>query len=135
MMTQFSRLSTAASVALVLVIGSSEGFAQESGKDDEIPSVQSAQDGNWSSPATWSGGAVPEAGYAVTIGHAVTYDLDTSRIAGVTIADTGKLAFSPGKSVELETDRNVVNLGELELRPASPDVVHRLRFVDVDESK
>lgn len=134
-MTQFSRLLTAFSITMVFAVGSLQGFAEESGKSEEIPSVQSVQDGDWSSPATWSGGAVPEAGHAVTVGHAVTYDLDTSRIAGVIIADTGKLAFSPNKSVELETDRNVVNRGELEMRPASPDIMHRLRFVDVDETK
>ncbi len=134
-MIQRCRLLSAFSVVMAFAVGSSEGFADESGKDEAIPFVESVQDGNWSSPATWSGGIVPGDEDAVAVGHAVTYDLDSARIAGVTITDTGKLTFSPDKSVELETDRNVVNLGEFEMRPASPDIVHRLRFVDVDETK
>jgi len=45
------------------------------------------------------------------------------------------LRFDPNKSTTLELTANLINYGRLEMRPARPDVVHTLRFKDVDESK
>ena len=75
-------------------------------------SISSAQSGDWSAPSTWQGGAVPGPEDAVTIEHAVVYDLALSRVSGVTIAEAGELAFSPDESVTLETDRNLFKSGQ-----------------------
>lgn len=113
-------------MGLVQSIAPGKAFAAE---------ITSHQNGDWSASSTWQGGSVPGPEDAVTIGHLVIYDLPKSRVSGVTISETGHLVFSPGKSVVLETDKNLLNRGTLEMRPASPSILHRLRFVDVDETK
>ena len=113
--------------------------------------MQSVQSGDWSDGATWSAGQIPGASDAVTIvaGDSVTYDLPTSRVAGVRIEPGAMLVFADQMDVALETDANVVVEGTLRLRPQRPDspthqnssldrgpyFVHTLRFVDVDEMK
>jgi hypothetical protein len=62
----------------------------------------------------------------------VTLDRDV-RIAGANIA--GALTFDATSSVSLLTDRNVVVTGSLTMAPASATTEHRLRFVDVDDTK
>jgi hypothetical protein len=80
-------------------------------------------------------GGVPDAADAVTIatGHTVTYELADSRVSGVIIADNAKLAFAPAKTALLRTDKNILVLGELEMKPSSAPVHHTIRFVEVDE--
>jgi G8 domain len=113
--------------------------------------TQSAQSGDWSDPATWSTARVPGASDAVTIaaGDTVTYDLASSRVAGVTIAASATLVFDAQMDVALESSANVVVEGTLRLRPQEPNspahqnssldwspyFIHTLRFVDVDETK
>ena len=88
---------------------------------------------------------------AVTIaaGDTVTYDLATSRVAGVRIEPGATLVFADQMDVALETSANVIVEGTLRLRPQQPDssahrnssldwgpyFIHTLRFVDVDETK
>jgi hypothetical protein len=43
-----------------------------------MSAISSAQAGNWSATATWTGGVVPENGDTATISHAVTVDVDTT---------------------------------------------------------
>jgi G8 domain len=111
----------------------------------------SVRSGAWSDPATWSTGRLPGAADAVTIaaGHTVTYDLASSRVAGVRIEAGAALAFEPGMDATLETSANVIALGTLRLRPQEPAgpahrnsarnwgpyFIHTLRFVEVDETK
>jgi hypothetical protein len=99
--------------------------------------VSSLKSGNWSDPSTWIGGRVPGAADTVIIawGHTVTYDLTDSRVSGVTIADNAKLSFAPGQTALLRTDKNILVLGDLEMKPSSATVHHTIRFVDVDELK
>jgi hypothetical protein len=52
----------------------------------------------------------------------------------LTVADGEKVSFDPNVTTTLEVSGNVVVEGTLQMRPASPDVVHTLRFVDVDET-
>jgi hypothetical protein len=113
--------------------------------------THSVRSGAWSDPATWSGGRIPGAADAVTIaaGDAVTYDLGSSRVAGVGIEPGATLVFGPEADAMLESSANVIVEGTLRLRPRAPEgpapqdgardrgpyVVHTLRFVDVDETK
>ena len=113
--------------------------------------TQSVRSGNWSDPATWSAGRIPGASVAVTIaaGDTVTYDLASSRVAGVRIEPGATLVFDAQMDVALETNANVIVEGTLRLRPQQPNssahrnssrdwepyFVHTLRFVEVDETK
>jgi hypothetical protein len=58
---------------------------------------------------------------------------DLSR-EGLTVADGEIVRFDPDVTTTLEVSGNVVVEGTLQMRPSSPDVVHTLRFTDVDES-
>jgi cell migration-inducing and hyaluronan-binding protein len=80
--------------------------AQQSG-----PSA--VQGGQWSDPATWSGGAVPAAGDIVTIGEGVDVVLDVSPPGLNGINLNGKLSFSNDDDVELTTEWILVR-GELQ---------------------
>ncbi len=62
------------------------------------------QDGLWSDSATWSGGAVPAEGDAVTIGEGmdVVLDVDTPALHGLNV--DGTLSFSDANDVELTTE-------------------------------
>ncbi|MEY4641999.1 MAG: hypothetical protein RLZZ227_1993 [Pseudomonadota bacterium] len=66
------------------------------------PSV--AKGGLWSDPATWSGGALPQAGDVVTIGAGMDVVLDISppTLHGMNL--DGKLSFAEDKELELTTE-------------------------------
>src|SRR3989344_4551469 len=101
----------------------------------QAAAVTSVKSGNWSDPAVWSTNTVPGSADNVTIssGHTVTYDIADSQISGMTIAAGAKVAFDPAKTALLKTDKNIVNLGELEMKPSSASINHTIRFVNVDE--
>ncbi|HEY5014068.1 MAG TPA: G8 domain-containing protein [Acidimicrobiia bacterium] len=90
--------------------------------------------GLWSDPATWRDGRAPGAGTAVTIavGTVVILDVDAT-VSGIAV--DGGLGFDPTRSVRLLSTRNIVVAGTLAMKPDSPVLVHRLRFVGVDDSK
>lgn len=86
---------------------------------------------SWSDPATW-GGRVPGRNDVAVVSQQVLLDVDT-RVAGVVIEADGSLAFDPSKSRTLESAGNVVVRGRLTAHPSTHSVVHRLRFIEIDE--
>ncbi len=93
-------------------------------------SGSSVRDGLWSDPGTW-GGLVPLSIDQVTIIHKVTIDVNTT-VAGITVP--GSLIFSPDKNITLQSSKNIIVTGLLQMRP-TPFINHLLRFINVDESK
>lgn len=87
----------------------------------------------WSDPATWPGGQVPGPGDVAVVGTAVLLDVD-AEVAGVLVEPAGVLSWSPDASRVLSSRGNVEVRGRLVIRPASPEVLHTLRFLDVDEA-
>jgi hypothetical protein len=68
------------------VTGSPEGAAA-------VNITSTLAGGLWSSPATWVGGAVPQANDSVTIASGATVIIDTAAVAGsITVGSTGSLA-------------------------------------------
>ena len=94
----------------------------------------SVRSGLWSDPATWRDGRAPGTGTAVTIaaGTIVILDVDAT-VSGIAVE--GGLGFDPTRSIRLRSTRNIVVTGTLAMKPDSPALVHRLRFVGVDDSK
>ena len=73
-----------------------------------MANIYSAQDGDWNTAATWSGGAVPTNADDVFIGHTVTFAADiTARYVTIQaggslyVADTFNLASTPSIHVQL----------------------------------
>jgi hypothetical protein len=99
-------------------------------------SVVSARSGDWTDPAVWKGRRAPDANDRVTVaaGHTVTYDA-TAAAAGVKVDQGATLAFAPERSATLVSTGNVVVEGRLAMKPASPEVEHRLRFEGIDEGR
>lgn len=87
----------------------------------------------WSDPATW-GGTVPGEADVVVIDKPIVLDVD-ARVAGVRIGTAGELTFDPAQTRTLESTGNVEVSGVLRARPDRADVVHRLGFLGIDESR
>jgi len=98
--------------------------------------ISSVKSGNWSNPDTW-GGKTPSSGDTPVIlgGHTVVYDLETTTVSGVNIDLGATLTFASSKTCVLQSSKNVIVHGLLEMKPSSAVNVHTLRFVDVDENK
>jgi hypothetical protein len=98
--------------ALVLLFAGLIGVEVGAAQTLTIASVRS---GVWTDPATW-GGTTPTADQEVTIspGHTVYAD--------------------PNANFLFNTRKNIVVLGTLRLRPASPSVQHVIHFTDVNEA-
>ena len=95
-------------------------------------------EGKWSNVGTWNTGILPKEGDIVGINsnQIITYDQSsTTTIAGMNINAGGQLIFDPTKSATLESKGNVVVSGTLRMRPANADILHTLRFINIDESK
>jgi hypothetical protein len=86
----------------------------------------------WSDPGSWSHG-VPGPDQVAVITRPVTLDVD-ARVAGVVVQPRGQLVFDPEASHRLESSGNVIVLGRLLMRPATPAVGHRLVFTGVREA-
>lgn len=99
-------------------------------------SIASTKSGNWSDPSTW-GGRLPEIEDTALIssGHTVTFDMATSKIAGVNVSNGGTLEFEKNKSATLESTRNIIIEGLFRINPVNDKVIHILRFVGIDESR
>ncbi len=85
----------------------------------------------WSDRRTW-GGTPPGPDQFVRVSRRILLDTDT-QVGDLVIERGGELVFDPNKSVTVRTSRNVVVEGVLAMRPASPRIVHRLVFTNVDE--
>jgi hypothetical protein len=85
----------------------------------------------WSDPASW-GGKVPGPGDVATIGHKVMLDVDAT-VKGVVVEGAGELIFDPATTRKLTSTGNVVVMGALRMRPASPTVHHLLTLAGIDE--
>jgi hypothetical protein len=101
-------LVTGLALLLTGLIGVEAGSAQAS-------SISSVRSGKWTNPATW-GGTPPTADQEVTIsaGHTVYAD--------------------PNADFVFNARKNIIVLGTLRMRPASPTVQHVIHFVDVNEA-
>lgn len=94
--------------------------------------IASVQSGNWSDTATW-GGRIPSAGDAPVInqGHTLFADVDAS-VAGMQIA--GILFYEPSRSVTIQSTKNVLVTGLLQMTPANPTVIQLIRFIGINEN-
>ena len=87
----------------------------------------------WSDPATW-GGTLPGPGDEANVTRSILVDRDV-RVGSLVVQPGAVLVFDPGQSRTLESTGNVVVRGRLQMRPLSPNVVHRLAFLGIDESR
>lgn len=94
--------------------------------------ITSTQSGNWSDPATW-GGKVPVTGDAVTISqsHTIFANVDAS-VAGMQVA--GILFFEPSRSVTIQSTKNVLITGLLQMTPATASIVQTIKFTGINEA-
>ncbi|MGH9112215.1 MAG: G8 domain-containing protein [Acidimicrobiales bacterium] len=88
---------------------------------------------HWSDPATWDG-QVPGPGDVAVIDRAVILDVDAT-VAGVRVEGAGELVFDEAQSRTLTSTGNVVVAGAFRARPRSAEVVHRVVFDGVDETR
>lgn len=97
--------------------------------------VASVKSGNWSDPATW-GGRVPAAADTPVIAanHTVNYDVASTTVAGININAGGTLKFDTGKTTLLQSTRNMIVQGILQMQPASRSVNQTLRFTGITET-
>jgi hypothetical protein len=91
------------------------------------PTIRSAANGPWSSPATWNPARLPVPGDIVSITHTVTYDTLAGYIEVVGIETGGVLRFATAQSTRLDVATlMVLPGGRLEigtpLDPISPSV-------------
>jgi Bacterial Ig domain/G8 domain len=98
--------------------------------------VVSVRSGDWTDPAVWDRGRPPGDGDSVVISAAdkVNFDAELATVAGLSVRPGATLAFDPGKSVTLQSSRNVVVRGVLAMKPGDPSIRQVLRFVGVDEA-
>src|SRR6185295_12207383 len=94
-------------------------------------SVSSVRDGLWSDAGTW-GGLIPGPNDVITINHKVTIDVNAT-VAGITCS--GSLIFAPDKSVILQSSKNIIITGTLQMRPSSPSAIQLIRFININEDK
>ena len=71
----------------------------------------------------------------LVVAHGATTLSGTVEAAAVDVAAGAVLELDPDVSTTLTVTGNVVVEGLLRMRPRRPDVVHTLRFRDVDESR
>jgi hypothetical protein len=87
----------------------------------------------WSDPLTW-GGKVPGKNDLVIVSKRIVLDVD-ARVRGLIIKSKGQLTFHPRRDIALRSRGNVVVRGQLTIRPQRADIVHRLVFPEVVESR
>jgi hypothetical protein len=99
------------------------------------PTIRSASDGAWSSPATWSPSRLPAPADIVSISHTVAYDSTTGDAAVVGIEAGGVLRFSTSQPTQLRVGTLLVlPNGALEVgtaaAPISPSVTAQIVIKD-----
>lgn len=94
--------------------------------------ITSTRSGNWSDPATW-GGRIPVSGDAVTIsqGNTVFADVNAT-VTGMQVS--GILFFEPSKSVTIQSTRNILVTGLLQMTPAAVTTIQTIRFTGINEN-
>jgi len=95
----------------------------------------SAQAGDWSSPSTWVGGAVPPIGSTVTIAHAVTISTANyaTSVSNLTISNGGTITFGSTDTLSVNTFVNngtirMTSGGVLILTGSTPTVTNNGTF-------
>jgi hypothetical protein len=98
--------------------------------------LHSVKSGNWSDATVWNAGRLPAGGDAITIstGHAVTFQVSSPNVTGVTIESGATLTFDPNVSATLHSTGSVIVRGTLAMKPASLATVHRIAFENVNEA-
>lgn len=96
--------------------------------------VGSVKSGKWSDPSTW-GGKMPGADDTpvISAGHTVDVDMNTT-VSGVNVNAGAVLQFDSSVSSELLSKRNIVVQGKLVMKPSSPSVVQKIRFIEINEN-
>ena len=92
-----------------------------------------AVNGGWDDPASWADGRVPGPGDIAIIDRHIVVS-GAVAVGGIIIQPTGVLEYDTGRSTTVDTSGNVVNAGRLVMRPSADAIIHRLRFVGVQES-
>ena len=91
--------------------------------------IMSKQSGDWNSPDTWWGGAVPQAGDDVIIdaGHTVNVNVNTASVASITVNGTLRFDNSgTGKSMMVTGNVTVNNSGTLDVATGGSATTHSL---------
>lgn len=78
-----------------------------------MAAITSAQAGNWSATATWTGGVVPTTGDTVTIAHAVTLDQDVTIGTSPNDTTTNVLTINSSITFTLGTGRSLTLRGNI----------------------
>ena len=80
--------------------------------------IGSVRSGEWSDPSTW-GGKVPqpEDTPLIKTGHTVVFDVSKATVEGVNVNAGGVLQFDASKSVSLESTKNIIIQGKLQMKP------------------
>jgi hypothetical protein len=96
-----------------------------------VSAQEAVSSGNWSDAATWSGGAVPQAGGIVTIasGQQVLLDVSPPALGGMTI--NGTLRFADESDLALSTEWIMVH-GELEIGTEAQPFTHNATITLTD---
>lgn len=97
------------------------------------PPISSGSLASWSDVSTWNG-AAPGPRDFVRVSRPILIDRSV-QVAGVVIEPGGELVFDPKRDVTLRTRKNVIVRGRLVMQPASANIVHRLVFKGVNESR
>jgi hypothetical protein len=92
--------------------------------------ITSAASGNWSAPATWTGGVVPTASDDVTIGHTVSIDIPNAECKNLTINSNLYFATTTGNGITIYGN-TVVNAGK-RFRMASATPASGQAFQTID---
>jgi hypothetical protein len=77
---------------------------------------------------------MPGPGDVVTISKNIVLDVSV-KVGGVRVTAPGSLVFDKSRSITMESAGNVVIEGRLSMTPVDAGVVHRLRFVGIDERR
>lgn len=95
-------------------------------------SISSVRSGNWSDAATW-GGRVPGPADAPVIapGNTVVADVNTS-VAGMHVA--GTLIFDPSRSVTIQSTKNMLVTGLLQMQSSRPAIIQAIHFTGIKEN-
>lgn len=104
-------------------------------KPTPATTVSTVRGGRWSDANTW-GGTLPTAADVplISVGHTIVFDMEEATVAGLIISENSILRFDPAKSATLQSSRNILVQGRLEMQPDTQQVIQTMRFIDVNEN-